>query len=94
MIQIKGYTELSYKELQKHLNKRVSDSNKTPLLIAAELNLKTINTVKNALNVDEQVVSDTVLSNVANTVLLPVVISYNCGNKYYFISSSFLKNSK
>lgn len=84
---IKGYTPVSYKALQKDLNKKFSESNKSLIELAADVKVNTTTTMYAALNQDKQSVSDKVLTNVFQSLSFDAFIMWVNGEKYYFIKS-------
>jgi hypothetical protein len=84
---IKGYNPVSYKELQKQLSETYKQSGKTPVDVAAAIEVKTTSTVFSAINSDEQIVSDKVLSGVFQAIDLQAFILWINGERMYFLKS-------
>lgn len=87
MIKITGYREVSYSQLIEAILASKKEIGKSDLKIAAEINVSTTNTVKNAFRVDEygQKVSDKVLTNIMQSVDLDGFVLSIKGGKYYYI---------
>jgi hypothetical protein len=88
----KGYSEVSYKEMQNFLSSYFEKSEKSLVDAASALNVKSPITIKNALSTDMQLVSDTLLSAFMNYLSFPGAIVYQNGDKAFFINSSILKS--
>lgn len=86
MITITGYKQVGYSEFQAALHKANADTKKSPLQIAADLNLGTVETARNAFK-DTQVVSDKVLTGVMKSVGLSGFVIWIFGKKYYYIKN-------
>lgn len=86
MITITGYKEVSYTEFQSALHKAFVDSGKKEILIAAEIDVKTPATVNNTFDVDNQIVSDKVLTGVMESVGLNGCVVWENKERKYFIS--------
>jgi hypothetical protein len=88
MIKITGYREVNYSQLIEAILASKKESGKSDVQIAADINVSTTNTVKNAFRVDEygQKVSDKVLTNIMQSVELDGFVLSIKGGKYYYIS--------
>ena len=84
MITITGYKQVSYADFQVALNRSNADCGKTPLQIAADINLGTVETARNAFKA-KQMVSDKVLTGVMKSVGLSGFVIWVFGKKYYYI---------
>lgn len=87
MIKITGYREVNYSQLIEAILASKKESGKSDVQIAADINVSTTNTVKNAFRVDEygQKVSDKVLTNIMQSVDLDGFVLSIKGGKYYYI---------
>lgn len=94
MIKITGYREVNYSQLIEAILASKKESGKSDVQIAADINVSTTNTVKNAFRVDEygQKVSDRVLTNIMQSVELDGFVLSIKGGKYYYISNKKQKN--
>lgn len=87
MIKITGYKQVEYPHLLEVLEDYQNQVGKSDIQIAADINVKTANTVKNAFCIEGQMVSDNVLTNIMKSVELDgFVMTYN-GEKYYYVSN-------
>lgn len=89
MITIPSYKPAKYPELQKVLNTACDKTEKTHLQIAADINVKSVATISNALKNETQTVSDQVLTNIMTSVGISGIIVWDNGERYYY-----LKNGK
>jgi hypothetical protein len=85
MINIEGYTETTYKKLQVGLNKTFAASGKSLINVANDLEIKSQMSIKNALNMDEQMVSDVLLSRVMHYLAFPALILWTSGGKKFYL---------
>lgn len=88
MIAITGYKQYTYPEVQSTLHKAWVDSEKTPVQIASEIDVKAALTVQNCFNPDKQIVSDEVLTNVMKSVGIKGSILWHEGERFYYISKN------
>lgn len=90
MIKITGYREVNYSQLIEAILASKKESGKSDVQIAADINVSTTNTVKNAFRVDEygQKVSDKVLTNIMQSVDLDGFVLSIKGGKYYYIQDN------
>lgn len=86
-MEIKGFKNVSYEELQLQLSKRTADTKESQLQIAVNLELKSISTIRNALDPERQLVSDQVLTNVMAAYGLTGFVLWSNGEKKYFLSN-------
>ena len=84
MITITGYKNVSYSDFQLALHKASADCGKSTIQIAADINVETVETARNAFY-KEQKVSDKVLTNVMKSVGLSGFVIWIFGKKYYYI---------
>lgn len=84
MITINGYKQVSYPDFQLALHKASANSGKSPLQIAADLDLGTVETARNAFK-PKQKVSDKVLTGIMKSVGLSGFVIWVFGKKYYYI---------
>lgn len=84
---IKGFKKVTYEQLQTELHKKSADKDMNHLKIAVDIDVKSVNTIKNAFEVDKQIVSDQVLTNVMNAYDLDGFILWGNGEKTYYLST-------
>lgn len=84
---IKGYKPIPYKELQKDLKRVFDESGKSLIDLAAAAEVTTTNTASSAINAEDQVVSDRVLTNIFQCLNFGAFILWINGEKYYFVKS-------
>lgn len=84
---IPGYKEVSYSQFQKELKKAFDIYNKSFVQVAAELFVKSPNTIKNALAVHEQIVPDEKLTRLTDHIKFNACILWIAGKRKYFISN-------
>lgn len=87
MIDITGYKQVNYTDFQKALHLKYTDSEKTPVEVAAGIKVKSPATIKNAFKTDMQIVSDEVLTAVMKSVGLSGFVIWVFGKKYYYIKN-------
>ena len=87
MITIQGYKNLSYRDFQLALHKALTDSEKSTLQVAAQINVKAEQTVKNSFRTDMQAVSDEVMTNVMKAVGLSGFVIWIFGTRYYYVKT-------
>lgn len=87
MMKITGYKEIVYEDLVGVLSKHQSEIGKSDIQVAAEIDVKTPATVKNAFNKDKQIVSDKVLTDIMACVELDGFVLCREGEKYYYVSN-------
>ena len=83
---IKGYKSVSYTELQSHLKKNWDKSGKSLPELAIEAELASTEGVRNTFTLEEQKVSDKVLTSVFNSVGLNAFVVWINGERKYLIS--------
>lgn len=83
---IKGYKSVSYGELQTQLEKNFDQSGKSLPELAIEAGLASTEGVRNTFYLDEQKVSDKVLTSVFNSVGLNAFVVWINGERKYLIS--------
>lgn len=91
---IKGYTKLNYSNFQRFLHRAFVDSEKREIQIAAEINLNSPNTVRNAFHINQQVVSDKVLTNIMTSLGLDGFIVWDKGERQYFVANKKIQKQK
>lgn len=84
---IKGFKKVSYNELQKALRTRNEEMGMPDVNIAATINVKSVATVRNSFNMDEQVTSDEVLTKVFDVLKLSAFVLWMNGERNYYIST-------
>jgi glycerol dehydrogenase-like iron-containing ADH family enzyme len=85
MIPITGYKQIDFSAFIKALNTAHTNSGKSHIQIAAEIDVKAAQTATNAFRIDKQVVSDEVLTNVMKAVRLSGLVIWIFGKKYYYL---------
>lgn len=85
MIQIQGYTNVTYTAFQKAMDTHFDNAQIKELQIALSVGLKSVATVKNAFRKDCQIVSDEVMTKVMQLIGLDGFILWKDGNRYYYI---------
>lgn len=86
MITITGYKELSYLQFQREFKKAFEERKKPVIEIAAELSVKSPNTIKSAFNSDTQIVSDKILTGLMQCIKFDACILWIHGQRKYFVS--------
>jgi hypothetical protein len=86
MITITGYKQVGYNDFLSALNKAFADSGKKTVQIAADINVETLETARNAFS-PQQKVSDKVLTKVMKSVGLSGFVIWVFGTKYYYIKN-------
>lgn len=84
---ITGYKHVNYKELQTELHKKNADADIHELKLAAAVDVKSVATVRNAFNTDNQVASDEVMSRLFTALNLEALIIWINGERNYYIKS-------
>ena len=87
MITVKGYTQLTYSNFQRFLHKAFVDSKKKEIEIASDLGLSSPNTIRNAFDVNQQRVSDKVLTGVMKSLGINGFVVCKDESKFYYISN-------
>jgi len=86
-MKLEGFKKVDYNTLQSEI-KKVYDSDQVPeIQIAAQINVKSVQTVKNAFQPDKQVVSDEILTNILNALGLNSFIIWQNGERTYYIKN-------
>ena len=84
-MEIKGFTKIQYDELQAEI-KRVYNRDELPeIQIAAKVNLKSVQTVRNAFVPGSQVISDESFSKVLPELGIDLLIVWYQGERCYYI---------
>ena len=86
-MEIKGYKEITYNQLQSLITKN-KEGNKSDVEIAFALKVETTQTVRNAMQKDEQKVSDKILSSLIGIVGLNGIVVWSNGVRHYFIKNN------
>jgi len=86
-MEIKGYKEVTYQELQSVLHKKNADANMHEINMAASVNVKSVGTIRNVFNTEEQTASDEVLTKVFNVLNLPAFVLWFNGQRKYYLSN-------
>lgn len=87
MIKITGYKEIAYLDLIAVLGEYQKDSGKSDVQVAAEIDVKTQATVKNAFNKEAQIVSDKVLTDIMKSIGIEGFVLWSNGTKQYYVSN-------
>lgn len=86
-MKLEGFKKIDYQGLQAEI-KKVYDPKEVPeIQIAAQINVKSVQTVKNAFNSAGQVVSDEILTNILNALGLNSFIIWQNGQRTYYIKN-------
>lgn len=85
MIKIAGYKQVEYLKLLEVMEERQKESGKSDIQVAADINVNTSTTVKNAFAIEGQMVSDKVLTNIMESIGLNGFVLVFNGTKYYYI---------
>lgn len=86
-MKVDGFKKVDYPTLQEEI-KKVYDSDKLPeIKIASDINVKSVQTVKNAFSPTDQIVSDQVLTNILDMVGLDSFIVWEKGERTYYIKT-------
>lgn len=83
---LRNYKQVAYKDLQKRLHEKKSISDIHDLNLAAQLDIKSVGTIRNAFNLDKQEASDEVLTKIFNALGLDAFVGWVNGERRYFIS--------
>lgn len=82
-----GFKKVDYNTLQQEI-KKIYNSDEVPeIQIAAQVNVKSVQTVKNAFMPDKQMVSDEIFSNILTTLGLNSFIVWQNGERTYYIKN-------
>lgn len=89
IMKITGYKTVSYSELQGALHKVYADykQTKTEVELAMSINVKSLQTVRNAFQTNIQIVSDAVLTNVMTGLGFNGFVVWKDGERLYYIKS-------
>ncbi len=84
---IKGYKPVPYSDFAKGLKDAFDSSGKNypELAVAAEVN--STQTIKNAFQTEDQIVSDQLMTKILDSLNMNGFILYLKGEKYYFVKS-------
>ena len=85
MITITGYKQVEFSIFTKALIAAFETSEKSYVQVAADINVKAVDTARNAFRCDRQIVSDEVLTNVMKSISLPGMVIWIYGKKYYYL---------
>lgn len=83
---LSAYKQIKYKELQRELSKKRDEVNKHELSLAADINVKSVATVRNVFNSTEQITSDEILTKLFKALGLKAMVGWIDGERRYFIS--------
>lgn len=86
-MEIKGFKKVTYEQLQSELHKKSADKDKSHIQIAVDIDIKSVNTIKNAFETEKQIVSDQVLTNVMNAYDLDGFVLWGNGERNYYLST-------
>lgn len=89
-MEIKGYKEVTYNQLQSLITKN-KEGNKSDVEIAVALKVETTQTVRNAMQKDEQKVSDKILSLLLCIVGIDGFVLWNNGVRSYYVTNNLKK---
>ncbi len=84
MVLIKGYKEVEFLEFMNAMKQCRIESGHSDARIAVCID-KTSDTAKNAFRTDKQMVTDSILTKVAEFVGLECFVAHYNGNKYFYI---------
>ncbi len=87
MKKVAGYKQVSFDEFIVEMNAAYALSSKTHFSISNEINVSSVQTSANAFRNTDQIVSDSVMTKVANAIGLKCVILWDEGNRLYYIKS-------
>lgn len=87
MIDIKGYKQVVYNDLQKALKAAFETSEKSHIQLAADINCQSLQTARNVFLVDNQIVSDVLLTRAMKAVSLSGFVIWIFGTRYYYIKT-------
>ena len=82
-----GYKQVDYKQLQQEMQKRYADyrEGKSEIDLAVAINIKSTQTVRNAFRQDYQMVSDELLTSLNKAIGLNTCVVWENGVRNYFI---------
>lgn len=86
-MKIDGFKKIDYPSLQAEMRKVYRPEETPEIVLATQINVKSVQTVKNAFNEDEQVVSDEVLSNILKELGIISIIGWSNGERNYYIQN-------
>lgn len=87
MIDIKGYKQVAYNDLQKALKSAFDASEKSHIQLAADIKCQSLQTARNVFLLDKQVVSDVLLTQAMKAVSLSGFVIWIFGARYYYIKT-------
>lgn len=86
-MKIEGFKKVDYETIQSEMQKTHKPDSLPEINIAAQIGVKSVQTVKSAFNKEFQAVSDEVLSGVLGQLGITSLIVWEGGQKNFYISN-------
>ena len=84
-MEIKGFKEIDYNGLQDEIKKVYNPDVVSFIQVAAQINVRSVQTIRNAFMPDAQGVSDEVFTNILTAIGLDAFIIWKNGQRSYYI---------
>jgi len=88
MIKIEGYKQVEYLDFVSIMEEHKKASQKPDIQIAADIEVKSPATVKNAFNKGTQMVSDKILTKVLSSINMDGFVLWNDGKANFYVGDS------
>lgn len=86
-MKIEGFKKVDYDTIQTEMSKLHKPDELPEISIAAQIGVKSVQTVKSAFNKENQIVSDEVLSGVLGQLGITSLIVWQNGQRNFYISN-------
>jgi len=84
-MEVLGYKKINYQQLQTEIKKRKDEKDVHEITLAANIEVKSVGTIRNCFNQNEQTVSDEVFTKLFNELELDGIILWKNGERNYLI---------
>jgi hypothetical protein len=88
MVSVEGYKNLTYNDFQRKLGEKLAGCQMTDMELALKVGVKSTATIKNSQRLIKQIVSDNVLTSLAQVIGLDAFVIWHNGKRYYYVSNN------
>jgi len=84
-MEVLGYKKINYSQLQDVLDKKRKEKDLHEIALAANIEVKSVGTIRNCFNKSEQTVSDEVFTKLFNELGIDGIVLWSNGERNYLI---------
>ncbi len=84
-MEVLGYKKINYQQLQSEMDKKKKEKDVHEITLAANIEVKSVGTIRNCFNKEEQTVSDEVFTKLFTELGLDGLILWSNGERNYLI---------